>query len=155
MRGSDTPPPYLGQGPRHVDVEFMWRRKLAVNIAGSAAMTEIWRDNRGRPRQGVSQLHRREHRAKLLAIAAGVADRHQPLGFVGVISGSHGVPPPHPRFFRAHSSGIAFAGHIVGHDLTGGKHVLRASSAAHLHSFIAINSCAEIGDGDAGPHRKA
>ena len=92
--------PHLRQCLRHVDVEFVRRRKLAVDVAGPAPVAEIGEVIEIGGGEAASQLHRREHRAKSFAIAAGVADRHQPPGFLVAVSRVHGVPLPRPRFFR-------------------------------------------------------
>ena len=72
---------HLRQHARHVDVELMRRRELAVDVAGAAGMAEIGEVVEVAIRERAPHLHRGEHRAQALAIAAGVAHRHQPVGF--------------------------------------------------------------------------
>ena len=60
----------------------MRRRELAVNIAGAAGMAEIGEIVEVAVGERAAHLHRGKHRAEPLAIAAGVADRHQPVGFL-------------------------------------------------------------------------
>ena len=67
---------------RHIDVEFMRRRELAVGVAGAAGMAEIGEVVEVAVGKRAAHFHRRKHRAEALAIAAGIADRHQPVGLL-------------------------------------------------------------------------
>ena len=67
---------------RDVDVEFMRRRELAIGVAGAAAVAEIGEIIEVAVGKRAAHFHRRKHRAQALAIAAGIADRHQPVGFL-------------------------------------------------------------------------
>ena len=75
---------------RHIDVEFMRRRELAVGVAGAAGMAEIGEIVEVAVGKRAAHFHRRKHRAQPLAIAAGIADRHQP---VGLFQNSRSVHP--------------------------------------------------------------
>ena len=90
----------LGQRARHVDVELVRRRILAVRQAGAALVAEIGEVVQVAAAEGAPHLHRREHRAQALAIAAGVADGHQPVGFVQGFSCWHASPLPLRRCGR-------------------------------------------------------
>src|SRR6185437_12598934 len=54
---------------------------------------------------------------------------------------------------HADSRRVALAEHVARHDLAGGEHVLRRGAIRHHDARIAIHAHAEIGEGDAGPHR--
>ena len=71
----------MRQHLRHVDVELVRRRELAVGVAGAAAVAEIGEIIEIAVGKRAAHLHRRKHRAQALAIAAGIAHRHQPVGF--------------------------------------------------------------------------
>ena len=71
----------FGQHRRHVHVERMRRRELAVVVASAAIVAEVGEVVEVAVGEGAPQLHGGEHRAQPLAIAARVADRHQPVGF--------------------------------------------------------------------------
>jgi hypothetical protein len=60
----------------------MGRRELAVGIAGAAAVTEIGEIVEIAIGERAPHLHCRKYRAKAFAIAARIADRHQPVGFL-------------------------------------------------------------------------
>ena len=93
-------------GARHrqrlgnVDVELVRRRELAVDIAGAAGMAEVGEIVEIAVGEGAAHLHRGKHRAKTLAIAAGIADRHQTVGFVQNSSSVHVSPLPVLRSAR-------------------------------------------------------
>ena len=82
---------------RHVDVIFVWRRELAVGVAGAAGMTEIGEIVQIAVGEGAAHLHRRKHRAQALAIAAGIADRHQAVGLLENPGSVH-IGAPFPKF---------------------------------------------------------
>ena len=54
---------------------------------------------------------------------------------------------------HADAGGIALAEHVAGHDLAGGEHVGRGLAVLHQHAGLLVHAGAEIGEGDAGPHR--
>ena len=85
---------------RHVDVEFVRRRELAVDVAGAAAVAEIGEIVEVAVGKRAAHFHRREHRAEAFAVAAGIADRHQPVGFLEDSSSVHFAPLPVPRSVR-------------------------------------------------------
>src|SRR5713226_9297703 len=64
-----------------------------------------------------------------------------------------GDPSEHAADGHAHSGRVAFAQHIAGHDLAGGEHVGRRLAVLHQHARLLVHAGAEIGEGDAGPHR--
>jgi hypothetical protein len=66
---------------RHIDIEFVRRRKLAVGVAGAAGVAEIGKVVEIAIGKSAAHFHCRKHRAKTLAVAAGIADRHQAVGF--------------------------------------------------------------------------
>ncbi len=92
--------PRLGEHARDIDVEFMRRRELAIVVAGAAAMAEIGEVVEIAIGKRAAHFHGREHRAQSLAIAAGIADRHQPVGFGQRLSCVHFSPPPVPQCVR-------------------------------------------------------
>ena len=67
---------------RHIDGEFMRRRILAGMIAGPAMMAEIGKLRRIADIEQAAAFHRRKDGAEPLAIAAGIADLHDPGGFL-------------------------------------------------------------------------
>ncbi len=83
---------------RDVDVEFMRRRELAVGVAGAAAVAEIGEIIEVAVGKRAAHLHRRKHRAEAFAVAAGIADRHQPVGFLENFGSVHCAPLPVRRF---------------------------------------------------------
>ena len=74
--------PPFGQRQRHIHGEFMGRRILAGMVAGPAMVTEIGQLRGVALREQAAALHRREDSAEALAIAAGIADLHDPRGFL-------------------------------------------------------------------------
>ena len=78
---------------RHIDVEFMRRRELAVGVARAAAVAEIGEIVEVAVGKRAAHFHRRKHRAETLAIAAGIADRHQPVGFLQNFRSVHSLLP--------------------------------------------------------------
>jgi electron transfer flavoprotein alpha subunit len=74
---------------RHIDVEFVRRRELAVSVAGAAGVAEIGEVVEVSVGEGAAHFHRRKYRAKALAVAAGIADRHQTICFVQDLSAVH------------------------------------------------------------------
>ena len=82
---------------RDVDVEFVRRRELAVGVTGAAAVAEIGEIVQVAVGKRTAHFHRRKHRAKAFAIAAGIAARHQPVGFLEGKSCS-----AHVRFLPSH-----------------------------------------------------
>ena len=85
---------------RNVDVVFMRRRELAVGVAGAAAMAEVGEVIEVAVGKRAAHFHRRKYRAQTFAIAAGIADRHQPVGFLENSSSVHFAPLPVPRSVR-------------------------------------------------------
>src|SRR5262245_28746031 len=59
----------------------MRRRELAIGVAGAAGMAEIGEIVEVAIGECAPHLHRGKDRAKTLAVAAGIADRHQTVGF--------------------------------------------------------------------------
>ena len=84
----------------NVDVELVRRRELAVDVAGAAGMAEIGEIVEIAVGEGAAHLHGGKYRAKTLAIAAGIADRHQTVGFVKNSSSVHVSPLPVLRSAR-------------------------------------------------------
>ena len=76
---------------RHIDGKLVRWRKLAVHIAGAAGMAQVGQIVEITVPELTPQLHRGEHRAEPLAIAAGVADRHQSVGFCQSLAGMDGL----------------------------------------------------------------
>src|SRR5260370_23686485 len=58
---------------RHIDVEFMRRRELAVGITGTAGVAEIGEIIEVAVGKRAAHFHRRKYRAQALAIAARIA----------------------------------------------------------------------------------
>ena len=102
--------PHARQGQRHVDVEFMRRGELAIVKAGAAAVAEVGQIIEIAVSEGAAHLHRRKYRAEPLAIAAGIADRHEAIGLGEIfarvrpdgakLSSVHRLRPPAPRCAR-------------------------------------------------------
>jgi hypothetical protein len=90
----------LGQYQRHVDVELMRRRKLTIDVAGTAGMAEIGEIIEVTVRKRAPHFHGRKHRAQAFAVTAGIADRHQPVRFSERASCVHDRPLPFPRSSR-------------------------------------------------------
>src|SRR5712692_4694737 len=67
--------------PRDVHVELVRGRILAMVKAGAAPVAEIGQVAKILRGESEPHLHRWEHRAVAFAIAAGIADPHQPFGF--------------------------------------------------------------------------
>src|SRR5213592_833401 len=72
----------------------MRRRELAVGITGTASMAEIGEIIEVAVGKRTAHFHRRKYRAKALAIAARIADRHQAVGLLEDFSSVHVVPLP-------------------------------------------------------------
>src|SRR5579871_3564452 len=69
----------------------MRRRELAVGVAGTAGVTEIGEIVQVAVGKRTAHLHRGEYCAKPLAIAAGIADRHQTVGFLQDLGAVQGL----------------------------------------------------------------
>ena len=72
-----------GHRLRHVDREFMRRRVLTGVQAGAAVVAQICQIIDVRLAEFEPPCHRREHRAKAFAVAAGIADLHL-AGYFGL-----------------------------------------------------------------------
>src|SRR5882724_3286435 len=70
----------------------MRRRELTVGVTGTAGVAQIGEIIEVAVGKRAAHLHRRKHRAKPLAVAAGIADRHQPVGFFQNSGSVHGAP---------------------------------------------------------------
>ena len=62
--------PHLRQHFRHVDVELMRRRELAIDVTGAARMAEVGEVIQVAVGKTAAQLHCGKHRAQALAITA-------------------------------------------------------------------------------------
>src|SRR5258708_12321690 len=81
---------------RHIDVEFMRRRELAVGVTGAAAVAEIGEIIEVAVGKRSAHLHRRKYRAEAFAIAAGISDPPQPAPLPLHLSSLPFSPPPLP-----------------------------------------------------------
>src|SRR5215216_6175809 len=62
-------------------------------------------------------------------------------------------PAEHAADGHADAGRIALAEHVAGHDLAGGEHIGGGLAVLHHHPRLPVHAGAEIGKGDAGPHR--
>src|SRR5689334_754649 len=69
-------------------------RELTVGIAGAAGMAEIGKIVEVAVGERAPHLHRRKDGAQSLAVAAGIADRHQAVGFLEGPSSVHSLLLP-------------------------------------------------------------
>src|SRR5262245_32161537 len=70
----------------------MRRRELAIGVAGAAGVAEIGEIVEVASRERTAQLHCRKNRAQALAVAAGITDRHQTVGFIEDLRSVHLFP---------------------------------------------------------------
>src|SRR5262249_33805011 len=64
-----------------------------------------------------------------------------------------GAAAEHAADGHTDTGGVTLAQHIAGHDLAGCEHVGRWFTVFHQHARLSVHAGAEIGEGDAGPHR--
>src|SRR5436190_827698 len=90
----------------------MRRRELAIGVAGAAGVTEIGEIVEVAVRERAAHFHRRKDCAQALAIAAGIADRHQTVGFVENLGSVHGCyfvrPLPSSHFWTSAATSRLF-----------------------------------------------
>ena len=91
--------PQLGERCRHVDPELVRRRVLACVVTPATVVTEVGEVCQISIGKRSPQLHRGKDRAKTLAVATGVADRHHASGFFKRRRW-HVAPPPCRRCVR-------------------------------------------------------
>src|SRR5712671_3397333 len=70
----------------------MRRRELAVGVTSAAGVAQIGEIIEVAVGERAAHLHRRKHRAEALAVAAGIADRHQAVGFFQNSGSVHVAP---------------------------------------------------------------
>ena len=85
--------PQPGQGLGHVYRKFMGRRVWTGVVAGAALEAQVGQIDEILGVESAPALHGREHRAEALAVPAGVADGHDPIGFLEVLRRWHARPP--------------------------------------------------------------
>ena len=98
--------PDLGERPRHVDAELVRRRVLTRVEALAAVVTQVGQVGQIDARERLALLHRRKHRAVLLAVAAGVAHGEDVRAVGDRVSGQHrrrGLRPGVRTRFRSSS----------------------------------------------------
>src|SRR5262245_51488253 len=81
--------PQLGKYVRHIDGEFGGWGILALVVTCAAMMTKVGEVIETPGCEAAPPLHRWEDRAQALTIAAGVTDRHLPVGFGVCASCAH------------------------------------------------------------------
>src|SRR6188768_1964550 len=64
-----------------------------------------------------------------------------------------GDPSEHAADGHADAGGVALAEYVARHDLAGGEHVGGRLAVLHQHAGLPVHAGAEIGEGDARPHR--
>src|SRR5215218_749097 len=62
-------------------------------------------------------------------------------------------PAEHAANRHADAGRVALAEHVAGHDFAGREHVGGGLAVLHHHARLPVHAGAEIGKGDAGPHR--
>ena len=88
---------------RHVHSELVRRRVLAMVVAGAAVVAEVRKVGELLLGESGAQLHGREDGAVPFAIAARIADHHDPFTFGEQVSERHALLPSFRRYVRRRS----------------------------------------------------